>query len=42
MEQEQRRILAGASIGHAAHDAWYGVAPVMLAAISTQLEYLDR
>ena len=33
-----RRVLLGESIGHAAHDAWYGVAPVLLAALSAQMK----
>ena len=37
MERKHRRTLIGVSVGHAAHDAWYGVAPVLLAALSTQM-----
>jgi FSR family fosmidomycin resistance protein-like MFS transporter len=37
MEKTQQRILFGVSIGHAAHDTWFGVAPVLLAAMSDQL-----
>lgn len=37
MDRESRRTLIGVSIGHAAHDAWYGVAPVLLAALSKQM-----
>lgn len=37
MDRENRRTLIGVSIGHAAHDSWYGVAPVLLAALSGQM-----
>lgn len=32
------KALWGVTIGHAAHDAWYGVAPVLLAALSSELD----
>jgi FSR family fosmidomycin resistance protein-like MFS transporter len=38
MEQAQKRTLIGVSIGHAAHDAWFGIAPILLAAVSAQME----
>jgi len=38
MEKSRRRALFGVSIGHAAHDTWYGVAPVLLAALSSQMD----
>lgn len=38
MERETRRILIGESVGHAVHDAWFGLAPVLMAALSAQLQ----
>lgn len=38
MERTNERTLLGVSIGHAAHDTWYGVAPVLLAALSSQMQ----
>jgi len=38
MERTNERTLLGVSIGHAAHDTWYGVAPVLLAALSNQMQ----
>jgi len=29
--------LVGESIAHAAHDTWFGLAPVLLASMSTEL-----
>ena len=37
MDKTQERALIGVSIGHAAHDAWFGVAPILLAALSSQM-----
>jgi len=37
MEKGSKRTLAGVSIGHAVHDTWYGVAPIMLAVLSTEI-----
>lgn len=37
MDKTQERALLGVTIGHAAHDAWFGVAPILLAALSSQL-----
>ena len=37
MEQSRRRALLGVSIGHGAHDTWYGVAPILMAAMSAEL-----
>lgn len=38
MDKETKRVLAGEALGHALHDSWYGVAPVLLAALSAQME----
>ncbi|NLG51408.1 MAG: MFS transporter, partial [Chloroflexi bacterium] len=38
MERTNERTLLGVSIGHAAHDTWYGVAPILLAALSNQMQ----
>ena len=38
MERDRRRTLIGESIGHAAHDTWFGIAPVLLAALSVPLK----
>jgi FSR family fosmidomycin resistance protein-like MFS transporter len=38
MERETRRVLIGESVGHAVHDAWFGLAPVLMAALSAQLK----
>jgi len=37
MERETKRVLIGEAVGHALHDSWYGVAPVLLAALSAQM-----
>jgi len=37
MEQSKRRALIGVSIGHGAHDTWYGVAAILMAALSGTL-----
>ncbi len=37
MENDARKTLIGEAIGHALHDTWFGVTPVLLAAISTPL-----
>ncbi len=37
MENDARKTLLGEAIGHALHDAWFGVTPVLLAAVSTPL-----
>ena len=34
MAQPHERTLLGVAIGHAAHDTWYGVAPIFLATLS--------
>ena len=38
MENDARKTLIGEAIGHALHDTWFGVTPVLLAAISTPLD----
>lgn len=38
MERETRKVLIGESVGHAVHDAWFGLAPVLMAALSAQLQ----
>ena len=38
MEKTRLRVLVGVSIGHAAHDSWFGVTPVLLAALSSQMD----
>jgi MFS transporter, FSR family, fosmidomycin resistance protein len=37
MSQSSERTILGVSIGHGAHDTWFGVAPVLLAALSAQM-----
>jgi len=37
MEQSKQRALIGVSIGHGAHDTWYGVAAILMAALSGTL-----
>ena len=37
MARERDHTLLGVTIGHAAHDTWFGVAPVLLAALSAQM-----
>lgn len=37
MERGRRLALLGVTIGHAVHDTWFGVAPVLLAALSAQM-----
>ena len=37
MTLRQKRTLWGVTIGHAAHDTWYGVAPILLASLSGQM-----
>ena len=37
MRKARERALIGVSIGHGAHDSWYGVAPTLLAALSSQM-----
>ncbi len=37
MENDARKTLIGEAIGHALHDTWFGVTPVLLAAVSTSL-----
>jgi len=37
MDNANRRTLLAVAVGHGAHDAWYGVAPVFLASLSTSL-----
>jgi FSR family fosmidomycin resistance protein-like MFS transporter len=37
MEKAQRRALLGVTIGHGAHDTWYGVAAILMAAMSGDL-----
>jgi FSR family fosmidomycin resistance protein-like MFS transporter len=34
MAESWKRTLLGVTVGHAVHDAWYGVAPVLLAVLS--------
>ena len=34
MDKIRSRTLLGVAIGHGAHDAWYGVAPILLASLS--------
>lgn len=38
MDKDARRILTGEAIGHAAYDTWFGVTPVLLAAVSAPLQ----
>lgn len=38
MEKARKRALLGVSIGHAAHDVWFGLTPVLLAALSGQMQ----
>jgi len=38
MTPRQNRTLLGVTIGHAAHDTWYGVAPILLASLSGQMQ----
>ncbi len=38
MEKATRRVLIGESVGHAVHDAWFGLAPVLFAALSSQIK----
>ncbi|MBC7236069.1 MAG: MFS transporter, partial [Chloroflexi bacterium] len=37
MDTSRKRALIGVVVGHAAHDTWFGVAPVLLAALSSSL-----
>jgi FSR family fosmidomycin resistance protein-like MFS transporter len=37
MKRENERTLWGEAIGHGAHDTWFGVAPVLLAALSASM-----
>ncbi len=37
MEKARKRTLIGVSVGHGVHDIWLGLAPVLLAALSTQM-----
>ena len=37
MDRTRNRTLLGVAIGHGAHDAWYGVAPILLASLSAGL-----
>lgn len=37
MERDTKRVLFGEALGHALHDSWYGVGPVLLAALSAQM-----
>ncbi len=37
MDKTRNRTLLGVAIGHGAHDAWYGVAPILLASLSATL-----
>ncbi len=37
MDKSKERALIGVAVGHAAHDTWFGVAPVLLAALSSPL-----
>ncbi|MFO7917218.1 MAG: MFS transporter [Anaerolineae bacterium] len=37
MERARKRTLIGVSVGHGVHDIWLGLAPVLLAALSTQM-----
>ncbi|MHB1317625.1 MAG: MFS transporter, partial [Anaerolineae bacterium] len=38
MEQTARNTLIGEALAHALHDTWYGVAPILLASVSGQLQ----
>lgn len=38
MTQSARSTLLGEAIAHALHDTWFGVAPILLAAVSTPLQ----
>jgi len=37
MEKTDERALFGVSIGHAAHDTWFGLTPILLASLSSQM-----
>lgn len=37
MEKARKRTLIGVSVGHGVHDIWLGLAPVLLAALSTPM-----
>ncbi len=37
MEKTGERALFGVSIGHAAHDTWFGLTPILLASLSSQM-----
>lgn len=37
MDSTRNRTLLGVAIGHGAHDAWYGVAPILLASLSVTM-----
>lgn len=37
MTLRQNRVLVGVTVGHAAHDAWYGVTPILLASLSAEM-----
>jgi len=38
MPNAKDRTLLGVSVGHAAHDVWFGVAPVLLASLSASMD----
>lgn len=38
MDKTDRRALIGVTVGHGAHDTWYGLTPVLLAALSGQVQ----
>lgn len=38
MARPRDYTLLGVTVGHAVHDAWYGVSPVLLAAVSAQMQ----
>jgi len=37
MDSSRSRTLLGVALGHGAHDAWYGVAPILLASLSVTM-----
>ena len=37
MEKTRERTLLGVTLGHIAHDSWYGVAPILMATLASEL-----
>ncbi len=42
MDMGKNRALLGEAIGHGAHDAWYGVAPILLASLSGSMRLSNQ